>query len=287
MTEAAQQQTTENPGAGADDAAKAAANDTAKKEGAGAEGAGDPAKEETTVQLYKPEGIAEHLLGANDQETIDKLNKAYKGAREELGKKGNKAPEKADDYTLTLPDDLKDKVIKTGEDGKDPVFEALKPALHKAGISNEMASELATELYKAVGAYAAQQAENAPKDPDPADMEYKALGGKEKAQGLVDAANAWINGVKETAGLDDADVKELQYLTMHSQGLKVLNKLRALTSEKPIPADFGQGDPNRLVTQVEIDEMMNDDRWRSGDAAWHELVREKIKQKQLQSKGQK
>lgn len=279
------------------DATKAA--DSATKTGdaatKGAEGAtaatdtGKTAAESTAAAgtPYKPEGLPDHLLGKNDKETIENINKAYKGAREELGKKGNKAPETAEAYTLTLPDDLKDKVIKVDATGKDPIFESLKPALHKAGISNENASMLVTELYKSVAAQIAKNAETAANDPNAADVGFKQLGGAEKAKPLQDASNAWINSLKEKLGLDDKDMQELQFLTYHSQGLQVLNKLRGLTSEKPIPADWGQSNPDAPVTQVQIDEMMHDQRYIDGDKEWHAAVREKIALKQAQGKAKK
>lgn len=236
---------------------------------------------------YKPEGLPDHLLGKSDKETIENINKAYKGAREELGKKGNKAPETADAYALQLPDELKDKVIKVDATGKDPIFEALKPSLHKAGLSNENASMLVTELYKAVDAQIQKNAEAAQNDPAVADIVFKQLGGAEKAKPLQDSANAWINGVTEKIGLSKESAQELQYLTYHSQGLKLLNELRGLTSEKPIPADFGQGNPNKLITQSDIDAMRDDDRYINGDNEWHAAIREKIAQKQAQDKAAK
>jgi len=259
-----------------------AAADPAAKSAAG----GEPAADHAGVP-YKPEGLPEHLLGKTDKETIENINKAYKGAREELGKKGNKAPETPDAYTLTLPDDLKGKVISLDASGKDPVFEALKPALHKAGLSNESASMLTTELYKAVSAIAAKNADAAANDPAAADVGYKQLGGPEKAKPLLDSSNAWILAQKEKLGLDDADVQELQYLTMHSQGLKVLNKLRGLTSEKPIPADFSHGQPDRQITAATIESMQADQRYIDGDPEFHKEVRDAVAKKQAQEKAKK
>lgn len=234
---------------------------------------------------YRPEGLPDHLLGKDDKETTDKLLKAYKGAREEMAKKGNTAPETADGYTLQLADDLKDKVIKVDPTtGKDPIFEALKPALHKAGLSNDNASMLVTELYKSVAAQIQKNAEAEQNNPLAADIGFKQLGGADKAKPLQDSANAWINGVADKVGLSKDSVQELQYLTHHSQGLKLLNELRGLTSEKPIPADFGQANPNRLITQADIDEMYDDPRYAANDPVWDGEIKKKISLKQQQEK---
>jgi len=48
----------------------------------------------TPAAAYKPEGIADHLLGATDQETIDKLLKSVNGFRKDMGD----VPEKAEAY---------------------------------------------------------------------------------------------------------------------------------------------------------------------------------------------
>ena len=234
---------------------------------------------------YYPEGLPEHMRGKTDQETIDKVSTALDGFRKEQSKKGKEAaPETADGYELALPDDLKDKIVAVDKDGKDPVFEAMKPTLHKLGITNEGATQLVTELYKTVSAQKTAMDEAAANDPAAADLSFKQLGGEEKAKPLQDASNAWILGIKEKLGLDDADVQELQYLTCHSQGLKVLNKLRGLTSEKSIPADFSQGEKGKLITQADIEALQNSDEYQAGDQSAHDKVRDLITLKQAQTK---
>ena len=230
---------------------------------------------------YRPDGLPDHLFGKDDKETIAKLNDAYKGARTELGKKGFKAPETLDGYILNLPEDIKGKVLQPDASGKDPLFEMMKPIFHKNGISADGAQELTLELYKAVAGAQAKQAEAAANDPNAADFQFKQLGGNDKAKPVQDAANAWINAVAEKVGLDEKDKQELGYLTMHSQGLRVLNKLRALTSEKPIPADFGAGDNKGAPSQADIEGMMADQRYIDGDEAWHKKVAAAIRQKQI------
>ena len=232
---------------------------------------------------YHPEGLPEHMRGKTDQETIDKVSTALDGYRKDQSKKGSEAaPETADGYELALPDDLKDKIVAVDKDGKDPVFEAMKPTLHKLGITNEGATQLVTELYKTVSAQKTANDEAAANDPAAADLSFKQLGGEEKAKPLQDASNAWILGIKEKLGLDDADVQELQYLTCHSQGLKVLNKMRGLTSEKSIPADFSQGEKGKLITQADIDALRNSDEYQERDPKAHKEVRELIALKQAQ-----
>ncbi|MBL8713236.1 MAG: hypothetical protein JNM12_10070 [Alphaproteobacteria bacterium] len=233
-----------------------------------------PAGQEGKISAYRPEGLADHLYGGSDKETIDKLNTAYQGARSELAKGGSKAPKSAEEYTLNLPDDIKSKVILAGEDGKDPIFEAMKPVLHKNGLSNEGASEIVTSLYKAVADKIAKDQEAAANDPNAADFDYKKLGGKEKAQGLIDASTKWIDGVAAKLNLDETEKQELQLLTTHSQGLSVLNKLRTLTGEKAIPADLSGSGKGDTVTQADIDAVRSKQEYLDGDEGLHAKVRE-------------
>ena len=85
-----------------------------------------------TLELYKPEGLPDHYLGGNDQETIDKLYRAVDGFRKEQSKKGY--PSSAEDYDQVFDDDLKSKLLNVGEDGKDPFFEEMKSVFFEHNI---------------------------------------------------------------------------------------------------------------------------------------------------------
>ncbi|MDP2207053.1 MAG: hypothetical protein Q8K65_12195, partial [Alphaproteobacteria bacterium] len=116
MTDTAQQPTDDKtPAAGAAAAAGAAGSPPPADNTPPASDAG------TAPQAYRPEGLPDHFAGKDDRETIDKLHKAVDGFRKEQGKKG--VPETPDGYELALPDDIKQKVLRPGEDGKDALFE--------------------------------------------------------------------------------------------------------------------------------------------------------------------
>ena len=54
-------------------------------------GAGDPPPNEGQAapgEVYRPEGLAEHLLGTTDQETIDRMAAALNGYRKRDGERG-------------------------------------------------------------------------------------------------------------------------------------------------------------------------------------------------------
>lgn len=96
-------------GAGADAAAPAAVEGEASAgadpagQAASPAGAGDSA---AAPSIYRPEGLADHLVGGSDQETIDKLSKAYAGARDAIAKAGE-VPKDASGYVFQPSDKVK------------------------------------------------------------------------------------------------------------------------------------------------------------------------------------
>ncbi|HRJ66242.1 MAG TPA: hypothetical protein PLW48_03830, partial [Alphaproteobacteria bacterium] len=223
-------------------------------------GAGD------APQYYRPEGLPDHLAGKDDRETIDKLYKAFDGFRQQQGKKG--VPETPDGYELTLADDIKDKVLRPGEDGKDPLFEAMKPIAHKYGLSKDAFSAMAGELYQAVAALTGGGGDPAAAAGEgiAADFDFKSLGGAEKAAPMIEGATVWLNGLKQSGAINDAVAKELQLLTTYAEGVQALNALRGLTGEKTIPANTGGDNAPDQITEEMIEQRWADPKsWRQGE----------------------
>jgi hypothetical protein len=240
-------------------------NAQGKKPDAAADG-GNPGGDDQKPSIYRPKDMPDHFLGANDQETIDRLNKAYMGARSELAGK-NGVPEKLDDYKIELPEEIASVALKPGEDGKDAIFEGMRGTFHQLGIAPEKAQTLAVEFYKHVAAAVA--AGKPPGDGDggeepSADFEYKALGGADKAKPVVDATNTFLKGLQGSGKISEATMKELQLLTFHSDGLQALNELRPLMGEKPIPFNLEGGSGEGKITEAMLNDRVADPRYRRG-----------------------
>lgn len=248
-------------------------NENAAGDESGAEDGADPAKDTGAAgtdadqdggasggEIYRPEGLADHLVGGNDRETIDKLSEAYLGARKELSKKRG-VPEKLDDYSIDLPEDVAAAVLKPGEDGKDPFFEGVRGVLHKHNIPAEAATALVTDFYKEV--MAGMEAGQAEGGDDGAfekiDTGYTDFGGVDKAKPVVDGAMVFINGLKSSGKLSEGAAAELEILTCHNAGLKAINEIRSLLGDKPVPADIGGGHKGD-VTKDELDKRVADPR---------------------------
>lgn len=252
----------------ADDASNEDANNASTNDGDSGENS-DGDKGAGEGKIYRPEGLPDHMLGKTDQETIDLVAKAYKGARDELAK-GSDVPKTADDYVLEIPEDMKDKVIQPGEDGKDPFLEILKPLAHKHNIGQKAFQDFGIEFSKAVQ----EKLASVEQDEDAlADFEYKEYGGMDKAKPVVDGVSVWAQGLKNQGKLNDADIKEINLMSTHSQGLKTLSKLREMTGEKPIPVNMDGKQSGKEITEDTLNSRVADPRYQAGnpkfDPAFH------------------
>lgn len=217
---------------------------------------------------YRPEGLPEHLAGADEKETLDKVFKAYDGARRELGKKSGVA-EKPDDYKIDLPEDLSKKILRPGEDGKDALFETVRTLFHEGGVNPGVAAGVMTKFYEAVAAQADEKTQGDQKQLDAMDADFKEFGGPDKAKGVIDANAAWITGLKTKGIIDDKDAAEMAANLQWGAGLRWLDKLRVLTGEKPIPADMGKQSGGDAMTEENLHAMMRDERyWKTKDPAY-------------------
>lgn len=241
----------------------------------GNQGAGDGGD---APKIYRPEGLPDHLAGENDQATIDNLFKAVEGYRKKQSTK-DVVPESADKYIFEVPEELKDKILRAGDDGKDQILEAFKPIAHKHGIGQAAFNEMALEFSKSV--FEMQNAA-AQDDAALADFDYTEYGGADKAQPVIDGVNVWANGLKATGKLDDADLNEIKLMAAHSQGLRVLSKLREMTGEKAIPVGGEKADGGAKITQDMLNARVADPRYRSDskdfDPAFHKETTEMYKE---------
>jgi len=216
------------------------------------------------VPPYRPSGLPDHLFGASDKETLDKVWNAYEKTRVQMSKTGRREeeniPEKIEDYEVRLPEDLANKIIRVGEDGKDPVFDAMKTVFHRLGIPASKAAEGIAEFYK--------QSENFLKTGGDAglaaDFEFKSLGGADAAKPIIDSVIAGISGMAATGKLSDAAVQELTYLTAYGEGVSALREVLAAAGEKTIPAGKGTDGGAAKITKEVLDQRVMDPRYLSG-----------------------
>ena len=237
-------------------------------EGEGEENKGGEGEE---TGPYKPEGLEDHLLGETDQETIDKLLTRNKGLRQELSKKGEgKAPEKPEDYKLEAPEDFP---LELNSEGDQKALAVVKRIAHEKGLPQETFNDLVLGIVKA----AHEEGIGAPKFDSEA--EYAKLGGEKGAEaGKQQAAGIlqWGRALQAQGLLSEGEYDEFKIMGGTADGIRVLNKLRSLTGEKPIPLDPTPRDGD--ASDAELYARMDDPRYQS-DPAFREETEKLFKKR--------
>lgn len=123
-------------GDGAAGEGQGAQDDAAAAAAAAADAAADGGQGQQGAKQYLPDGLPEDLRGETDQQTIDRLV-------EKLNAQPH-APEKPEDYSLTLSDEQQ---ARYGDLESDPVHKALREVLHGEGASNEMFQNVFTKMH--------------------------------------------------------------------------------------------------------------------------------------------
>lgn len=141
--------------AGTDTAASAGFSATAAagttKPAAGQHGGQAPAGQapETTggaSAAYRPEGLPDHLYGASERETLDKLWNAYLGYRRsetERGEKVGAVPDAPDKYTFQPAETIAPYLPNVADD---PVMKAAQAAAHKHGLGDKQFAGFVNEF---------------------------------------------------------------------------------------------------------------------------------------------
>lgn len=129
-------------GSGAADTGSASAAAAAAAAAAGGQSSSaDPDGTAAAGTPYRPEGLADHLMGTNDQETIDKLHKAVAGFRQQAGD----VPDKAEAYKdFGQVDDTIKPFMETLTGDK--LFDGMTEYAKEAGIPKGQFQGLVTKL---------------------------------------------------------------------------------------------------------------------------------------------
>lgn len=168
---------------------------------------------------YYPEGLAEHLKGKDDKETINNLAKAYKGARDALAKEG-KLPEKPEDYEL---DEQNQDLINT----EDPSLPVLQNICHKHGITQEKFNGILGDLGPAL------MDAGVIKEPRTFDQNMEILG--DGADVMVARAMTKIDQLHQQGFLSESEHKWAYDNLGDAEGINFVNKFMRGYGEKSIP----------------------------------------------------
>lgn len=215
-------------GKGAADAGKDAAGDAGKAGSEASPGAKgsveDPALKgaKDAPKIYRPEGLADHLLGATDQETIDKLIAQNKGFRDDTAKRGA-VPRDATTYDLALSDDAK-AAWKVADDDK--AVGLIKEVAHEYGLTDKQAGVFGKFLDVAM------ERGIIPKPVTP-DVLFTSLAPADAAPGDRVAlgerryldAEAYLNTLGNTLGLSEDERRDTLMMATTKGGLLLIERM--------------------------------------------------------------
>jgi hypothetical protein len=217
-----------------------------------------PGEGEAGEAWQLPEGldVPEHLRGASAEDTLEKLVKAYNGAREKIAKgetgEAPKVPDSVDAYVFTQPEDPEDPVYKdlTSEASK-PIVDNWREAAKEAGLSTEQFDKfLRTGMSKMFeqGLAVASPQEQADIN---AEQEWQALVKEVGQQGANTIAHQMTTYGQqlEKRGIiqDDADATEWLQMVGTARGARLMSRILSVEfGEKAIPpADAVDGAPTQ------------------------------------------
>lgn len=192
----------------------------------------------------KPEGLADEFW---DEETntpnvkamYDAMKKQEQRAndlRSKLGKGVQKAPEKADDYTIDFSETASQHIP---ED--DPIVNAGKEVAHKYGLSQEQYAGFMAEMADKLVDHAEEMAANPPELTDEQrseikKAEYAKIG--DNAPAVVRAVESWARGLHADGEFSEGDLEAFKTMAVSGEQIRVLNKLRArMGGSNDIPMD--------------------------------------------------
>jgi hypothetical protein len=228
----------------------------------------DPNKTEGSETIAeRPDYIAEQFWDAEKGvPKVEEMSKGYNNLRTEFNKvqeqKGEKAPEKAEDYLIDYQPPVRSRPTgdqKEGDvldrfgdlDAEDPAFVAMAKAAKSANINqkqfNDMMQVAMEELHPIL--------------PEPFDAEKeKALLG-EGADNIIQTNRDWIDTLMRNGVLNEDEFNLLLAYGGTALGVQLTNKLRLNSGEKPIPVKLTGNANTGRKTPDECQAMMADERY--------------------------
>jgi hypothetical protein len=201
------------------------------------------------AQLHKPDGIPDHVLGQSDQETIDKLFTAYKGARDELAK-GKPAIPKAGEYKFEWSDAVKGA---GGIASDDEAVKAFAEIANEHGYTQQQIDAIPKFFDKLVEKGVIEKPfDSARMLEDLAPAEFRGTPEQRQAKGgeRLNQAEAFIGQLTAEQGFSDAMKQELRLLTTSVEGVRVVEAFMRSGMNASVSA--GAGGRQTAVTKADL-----------------------------------
>lgn len=208
-------------------------------------------------KIYRPEGLPDHLLGATDQETIDKLVAQNKGFRDDTAKRGA-VPRDATTYDLALSDDAK-AAWKVADD--DQAVGLIKEVAHEYGLTDKQAGVFGKFLDVAM------ERGIIPKPVTP-DVLFTSLAPADAAPGdrvslgerrYLDA-EAYLNTLGNTLGLSEDERRDTLMMATTKGGLLLIERMMRSSGVETSVTVEGRGKTGGEITPDSLRARQADER---------------------------
>lgn len=184
-------------------------------------------------QSYRPEGFPDHLVGSNEKETLDKLFKAYMGARKDISKGIPQAPEKLEDYQLKLDETVMNDLVSDGAD--ESRLNGFKEIALKAKLSEDQFNTVLSEYAKLAKSQIDQDMLMTEEVKQQwLKQSWEELGGVEQAKQTVSAVRNYANALVTKGVISREDLPTYEAMVSEAPFVKLMSKIISHTSEKPI-----------------------------------------------------
>lgn len=199
----------------------------------------------------RPEHIPEKFWDAEKGEPkLEDMAKAYstlEAAHARLkSDKGIKPPEKPDDYfDPDKPFEVPKEADRVFVEPDDPGLKGYAEIAHKHGLTKDQMQGVAKDFMLKMN-------EHMPEPYDPV-AEGEKLG--KNGQAVIEANRVWVEGLHESGTLKPEHVTEAYKLSKTAAGVEMLNILRGMTGEKPIPMSANVGS---TMTKQEYEQRMTE-----------------------------
>lgn len=216
---------------------------------------GEPASQQPPAGMghnggpYFPDKLPDHLRGANERETLDKVFAAYSGAREEISRRGS-PPKDPSEYAIDFGDDLK---AVFGDPSTSAELKVFKSVAHRHGLTKEQVAGIARDYHAGL---------LSEKIVTPIDYmkEARAIVGdaargrteeqiKQEAGKIWQETAGWVDGMVASKAMSKEGGDALKSILESADGIKAVRAIRQLTLEGAINPGAGSGVPGGVTKE--------------------------------------
>jgi hypothetical protein len=225
--------------------------------GSGQGGSGQGRQDGGGAQPYYPEKLPDHMRGASDRETLDKVFGAYSGFREEISKRGA-VPKTPDEYVFEFSDEMRHAF---GDPDADPRVKIFRNVAHKAGLTDKQAAAVLGDYHQELLGQNLVERFDADAEIDQLVENKAGLTPEQKkfeAGQRWKAGTDWVKGLAAQNAITEKGSNLLLAVAETAEGVKVIEAFKNLTREHGLQ-NGGDG-ASQGLTKADLDRRVADPR---------------------------